>query len=73
MFPRNGPRALSSLYAFPPPPGAAGATEGQILSSLPSAQILKLKIHRLEHLLQLKNVRIDNLSRKLQQAEQKQK
>lgn len=34
-----------------------------------SAQILQLKVGRLEQLLHLKNVRIDDLSRRLQQAQ----
>lgn len=41
--------------------------------SAPSTQVLQMKVKRLEHLLQLKNVRIDDLSRRLQQAERKQR
>lgn len=37
------------------------------------AQVLQMKVRRLEHLLQLKNVRIEDLSRRLQQAERKQR
>ncbi|XP_074141604.1 sperm flagellar protein 1 isoform X5 [Sminthopsis crassicaudata] len=33
--------------------------------------VLQMKVRRLEHLLQLKNVRIDDLSRRLQQAQRK--
>uniref|UniRef100_K7G8M9 CH-like domain-containing protein n=1 Tax=Pelodiscus sinensis TaxID=13735 RepID=K7G8M9_PELSI len=40
---------------------------------LPVAQILQMKVRRLEHLLHLKNVRIDDLTRRLQQVEQKRK
>ncbi|XP_060103201.1 sperm flagellar protein 1 [Heteronotia binoei] len=47
--------------------------EQALLACQETIQILQLKIRRLEHLLHLKNVRIDNLSRKLQQAEQKRK
>lgn len=36
-------------------------------------QVLQMKVRRLEHLLQLKNVRIEDLSRRLQQAERKQR
>lgn len=42
-------------------------------SARPAAQVLQMKVRRLEHLLQLKNVRIDDLSRRLQQAERKQR
>lgn len=38
-----------------------------------ATQVLQMKVKRLEHLLQLKNVRIDDLSRRLQQAERKQR
>ncbi|XP_077157421.1 sperm flagellar protein 1 [Paroedura picta] len=62
-------------------PGQADATlrlhlaerEQALLACQETVQILQLKIRRLEHLLHLKNVRIDNLSRKLQQTEQKRK
>lgn len=47
--------------------------EQALLASQETIQILQLKIRRLEHLLHLKNVRIDNLSRKLQEAEPKRK
>ncbi|XP_075428878.1 sperm flagellar protein 1 isoform X1 [Ascaphus truei] len=45
--------------------------EQALLASQESVQILQVKMHRLEHLLHLKNVRIDDLTRRLQQAEQK--
>ncbi|XP_030048412.1 sperm flagellar protein 1 [Microcaecilia unicolor] len=38
-----------------------------------AVQILQLKVRRLEQLLQMKNIRIDDLTRRLQQAEQKSK
>ncbi|KAL8206493.1 UNVERIFIED_CONTAM: hypothetical protein K2H54_005691, partial [Gekko kuhli] len=47
--------------------------EQALLACQETVQILQLKVRRLEHLLHLKNVRIDNLSRKLQQADQKRK
>nr|XP_020650872.1 sperm flagellar protein 1 [Pogona vitticeps] len=47
--------------------------EQALLVSQETIQILQMKIRRLEHLLHLKNVRIDDLSRRLQQAEQKKK
>ncbi|KAJ7326605.1 hypothetical protein JRQ81_016364 [Phrynocephalus forsythii] len=47
--------------------------EQALLASQETIQILQMKIRRLEHLLHLKNVRIDDLSRRLQQAEQKRK
>ncbi|XP_070612919.1 sperm flagellar protein 1 [Erythrolamprus reginae] len=47
--------------------------EQALLASQETIQILQMKIRRLEHLLHLKNVRIDDLSRRLQQAEAKRK
>uniref|UniRef100_A0A8C6Y133 Sperm flagellar protein 1 n=1 Tax=Naja naja TaxID=35670 RepID=A0A8C6Y133_NAJNA len=47
--------------------------EQALLASQETVQILQMKIRRLEHLLHLKNVRIDDLSRRLQQAEPKRK
>ncbi|XP_029450027.1 sperm flagellar protein 1 isoform X2 [Rhinatrema bivittatum] len=38
-----------------------------------AVQILQLKVRRLEQLLQMKNIRIDDLTRRLQQAEKKSK
>lgn len=43
------------------------------MMSCRAAQVLQMKVRRLEHLLQLKNVRIEDLSRRLQQAERKQR
>ncbi|XP_059748523.1 sperm flagellar protein 1 isoform X2 [Bos javanicus] len=43
--------------------------EQELLASQETVQVLQMKVRRLEHLLQLKNVRIEDLSRRLQQAE----
>ncbi|XP_066867991.1 sperm flagellar protein 1 isoform X2 [Kogia breviceps] len=47
--------------------------EQELLASQETVQLLQMKVRRLEHLLQLKNVRIEDLSRRLQQAERKQR
>uniref|UniRef100_A0A674K1X8 Sperm flagellar protein 1 n=1 Tax=Terrapene triunguis TaxID=2587831 RepID=A0A674K1X8_9SAUR len=47
--------------------------EQALLACQETVQILQMKVRRLEHLLHLKNVRIDDLTRRLQQVEQKQK
>ncbi|XP_066488837.1 sperm flagellar protein 1 [Tiliqua scincoides] len=47
--------------------------EQALLASQEAIQILQMKVRRLEHLLHLKNVRIDDLSRRLQHMEQKRK
>lgn len=47
--------------------------EQELLASQETVQVLQMKVKRLEHLLQLKNVRIEDLSRRLQQAERKQR
>ncbi|XP_074847737.1 sperm flagellar protein 1 isoform X1 [Carettochelys insculpta] len=47
--------------------------EQALLASQEMVQILQMKVRRLEHLLHLKNIRIDDLTRRLQQMEQKQK
>uniref|UniRef100_A0A8C8RSA0 Sperm flagellar protein 1 n=1 Tax=Pelusios castaneus TaxID=367368 RepID=A0A8C8RSA0_9SAUR len=47
--------------------------EQALLASQETVQILQMKVRRLEHLLHLKNVRIDDLTRRLQQVEQEQK
>uniref|UniRef100_A0A8C3SMW8 Sperm flagellar protein 1 n=1 Tax=Chelydra serpentina TaxID=8475 RepID=A0A8C3SMW8_CHESE len=47
--------------------------EQTLLACQETVQILQMKVRRLEHLLQLKNVRIDDLTRRLQQVEQTQK
>uniref|UniRef100_A0A8C6QSN9 Sperm flagellar protein 1 n=1 Tax=Nannospalax galili TaxID=1026970 RepID=A0A8C6QSN9_NANGA len=70
----------------PRPPGYSQALQGdpsfvlqiaekeqELLASQETVQVLQMKVRRLEHLLQLKNVRIDDLSRRLQQAERKQR
>lgn len=58
-----------------PPLGGAQPSSSHLANNLSGClslpQILQMKIRRLEHLLHLKNVRIDDLSRRLQQAEQK--
>ncbi|XP_067884819.1 sperm flagellar protein 1-like isoform X2 [Heterodontus francisci] len=45
--------------------------EQALLAFQETIQILQVKIRRLEHLLYLKNVRIDDLTRRVQQAEQR--
>ncbi|XP_072799980.1 sperm flagellar protein 1 isoform X2 [Vicugna pacos] len=70
----------------PRPPGYSQALQGdpsfilqiaekeqELLASQETVQVLQMKVKRLEHLLQLKNVRIEDLSRRLQQAERKQR
>ncbi|XP_034497299.1 sperm flagellar protein 1 isoform X2 [Ailuropoda melanoleuca] len=70
----------------PRPPGYSQAVQGdpsfvlqiaekeqELLASQETVQVLQMKVRRLEHLLQLKNVRIEDLSRRLQQAERKQR
>ncbi|XP_006894271.1 PREDICTED: sperm flagellar protein 1 [Elephantulus edwardii] len=47
--------------------------EQELLATQETVQVLQMKVRRLEHLLQLKNVRIDDLSRRLQQAQRKQR
>ncbi|XP_025030797.1 sperm flagellar protein 1 [Python bivittatus] len=47
--------------------------EQALLASQETIQILQMKIRRLDHLLHLKNVRIDDLTRRLQQADPKRK
>ncbi|XP_028657274.1 sperm flagellar protein 1-like [Erpetoichthys calabaricus] len=44
-----------------------------LLAAQESIQVLKAKVRRLEHLVHLKDVRIDDLTRRLQEAEQKSK
>lgn len=74
------------LPPAPRPPGYNQALQGdpsfvlqiaekeqELLASQETVQVLQMKVKRLEHLLQLKNVRIDDLSRRLQQAERKQR
>ncbi|XP_010132580.1 PREDICTED: sperm flagellar protein 1, partial [Buceros rhinoceros silvestris] len=58
-----------------PPPGDTNVwlqlaeREQALLQAQEAIQILQLKVGRLEQLLHLKNVRIDDLSRRLQQAQ----
>ncbi|KAM8774741.1 sperm flagellar protein 1 isoform 1-T1 [Rhynchonycteris naso] len=47
--------------------------EQELLASQETVQVLQMKVRRLEHLLQLKNIRIEDLSRRLQQAEHTQR
>ncbi|KAH0615703.1 hypothetical protein JD844_026034 [Phrynosoma platyrhinos] len=47
--------------------------EQALLALQETVQILQMKVRRLEHLLHLKNVRIDDLTRRMQQGEQKRK
>ncbi|XP_032459640.1 sperm flagellar protein 1 isoform X3 [Phocoena sinus] len=47
--------------------------EQELLASQETVQVLQMKVRRLEHLLQLKNVHIEDLSWRLQQAERKQR
>ncbi|XP_053314044.1 sperm flagellar protein 1 [Spea bombifrons] len=43
--------------------------EQELMAAQESVQVLQVKLRRMERLLQLKNVRIDDLSRRLQEAE----
>uniref|UniRef100_A0A452TBD7 Sperm flagellar protein 1 n=1 Tax=Ursus maritimus TaxID=29073 RepID=A0A452TBD7_URSMA len=45
--------------------------EQELLASQETVQVLQMKVRRLEHLLQLKNVRIEDLRRRTQQLEKK--
>ncbi|XP_068005498.1 sperm flagellar protein 1 isoform X2 [Melanerpes formicivorus] len=61
-------------YVQPPPGGTdvhlqLAEREQALRLAQETIQILQLKVARLEQLLQLKNVRIDDLSRRLQQAQ----
>ncbi|KAF1638420.1 Sperm flagellar protein 1, partial [Eudyptes filholi] len=62
-----------------PPPGDAAVRlqlaerEQALLLAQETIQILQLKVGRLEQLLHLKNVRIDDLSRRLQEAQCRQR
>ncbi|XP_067324526.1 sperm flagellar protein 1 isoform X1 [Anolis sagrei] len=47
--------------------------EQALLALQETVQILQMKVRRLEHLLQLKNVRIDDLTRRVQQQQPKRK
>ncbi|XP_077623002.1 sperm flagellar protein 1 isoform X1 [Crocuta crocuta] len=81
--PQGGGQLRGGRPPAPRPPGYSQALQGdpsfvlqiaekeqELLASQETVQVLQMKVRRLEHLLQLKNVRIDDLSRRLQQAEQ---
>ncbi|XP_058989821.1 sperm flagellar protein 1 isoform X1 [Mustela lutreola] len=81
--PQGGGQVRGGRPPAPRPPGYGQAVQGgdpsfvlqiaekeqELLASQETVQVLQMKVRRLEHLLQLKNVRIDDLSRRLQQAE----
>ncbi|XP_015858521.2 sperm flagellar protein 1 isoform X1 [Peromyscus maniculatus bairdii] len=82
----GGEQSRGGRPLAPRPPGYNQALQGdpsfvlqiaekeqELLASQETVQVLQMKVKRLEHLLQLKNVRIDDLSRRLQQAERKQR
>ncbi|XP_057556796.1 sperm flagellar protein 1 isoform X2 [Hippopotamus amphibius kiboko] len=83
---QGGEQLRGSRLRVPRPPGYNQALQGdpsfllqiaekeqELLASQETVQVLQMKVRRLEHLLQLKNVRIEDLSRRLQQAERKQR
>ncbi|XP_014645590.1 PREDICTED: sperm flagellar protein 1 isoform X1 [Ceratotherium simum simum] len=84
--PQGGGQLRAGRLPAPRPPGYSQALQGdpsfvlqiaekeqELLASQETVQVLQMKVRRLEHLLQLKNVRIDDLSRRLQQVERKQR
>ncbi|XP_003476662.1 sperm flagellar protein 1 isoform X2 [Cavia porcellus] len=84
--PQGGGQVRGTRQPAPQPPGYNQAQqsdpsfvlqiaekEQELLASQETVQVLQMKVRRLEHLLQLKNVRIEDLSRRLQQAERKQR
>ncbi|XP_049635426.1 sperm flagellar protein 1 [Suncus etruscus] len=86
LDPKGGGQFRGARHPAPKPPGYSQALQGdpsfvlqiaekeqELLASQETVQVLQMKVRRLEHLLQLKNVRIDDLSRRLQQAERKQR
>ncbi|XP_055977826.1 sperm flagellar protein 1 [Sorex fumeus] len=86
LDPKGGAPPRGVRQPPPRPPGYSQALQGdpsfvlqiaekeqELLASQETVQVLQMKVRRLEHLLQLKNVRIDDLSRRLQQAERKQR
>ncbi|CAD7669617.1 unnamed protein product [Nyctereutes procyonoides] len=86
LDPQGGGQLREGRLPGPRPPGYSQAVQGdpsfvlqiaekeqELLASQETVQVLQMKVRRLEHLLQLKNVRIDDLSRRLQQAERKQR
>ncbi|XP_004687422.1 PREDICTED: sperm flagellar protein 1 [Condylura cristata] len=86
LDPKGGGQLRGAQLPPPRPPGYSQALQGdpsfvlqiaekeqELLASQETVQVLQMKVRRLEHLLQLKNVRIEDLSRRLQQAERKQR
>ncbi|KAM6144289.1 sperm flagellar protein 1 [Erethizon dorsatum] len=86
LDPQGGGQLRGGQQPAPRPPGYNQAQqsdpsfvlqiaekEQELLASQETVQVLQMKVRRLEHLLQLKNVRIEDLSRRLQQAERKQR
>ncbi|XP_053429885.1 sperm flagellar protein 1 isoform X3 [Nycticebus coucang] len=86
LDPQGGGQLRGGRPPAPRPPAYSQALQGdpnfvlqiaekeqELLASQETVQVLQMKVRRLEHLLQLKNVRIDDLSRRLQQAERKQR
>ncbi|XP_057168624.1 sperm flagellar protein 1 isoform X1 [Ursus arctos] len=84
--PQGGGQLRGGRLPAPRPPEYSQAVQGdpsfvlqiaekeqELLASQETVQVLQMKVRRLEHLLQLKNVRIEDLSRRLQQAERKQR
>uniref|UniRef100_F6S0V8 Sperm flagellar 1 n=1 Tax=Equus caballus TaxID=9796 RepID=F6S0V8_HORSE len=84
--PQGGGQLRRGRLPAPRPPGYTQALQGdpsfvlqiaekeqELLASQETVQVLQMKVRRLEHLLQLKNVRIEDLSRRLQQVERKQR
>ncbi|XP_008531815.1 sperm flagellar protein 1 isoform X1 [Equus przewalskii] len=84
--PQGGGQLRRGWLPAPRPPGYTQALQGdpsfvlqiaekeqELLASQETVQVLQMKVRRLEHLLQLKNVRIEDLSRRLQQVERKQR
>uniref|UniRef100_A0A8C0GCX4 Sperm flagellar protein 1 n=1 Tax=Chelonoidis abingdonii TaxID=106734 RepID=A0A8C0GCX4_CHEAB len=76
---RDPPPGLRTQGYAQAPPGDTSfriqlaEREQALLACQETVQILQMKVRRLEHLLHLKNVRIDDLTRRLQQVEQKEK
>uniref|UniRef100_A0A4X1V493 Sperm flagellar protein 1 n=1 Tax=Sus scrofa TaxID=9823 RepID=A0A4X1V493_PIG len=71
--PRPSPGYSQTLQGDPSFVLQIAEKEQELLASQETVQVLQMKVRRLEHLLQLKNVRIEDLSRRLQQAERKQR
>uniref|UniRef100_A0A8C3X0C9 Sperm flagellar protein 1 n=1 Tax=Catagonus wagneri TaxID=51154 RepID=A0A8C3X0C9_9CETA len=73
LEPRPPPGYTQTLQGDPSFVLQIAEKEQELLASQETVQVLQMKVRRLEHLLQLKNVRIEDLSRRLQQAERKQR